>query len=293
MLTHLKITHETLYEYRVPVSFGEHRIILRPREGHDLQVISMALDITPAHDISWSRDVFGNSVATVTFKEPAAALRIVSRVSVDTGALPRLAEAPHIPIPYPVQYDQEEELVANAYKAALYPDDAAAVNAWLQEAIQHVDAGDAAAIVLALNRFIKREIHYRRRAEKGVQTPAETLDKKSGSCRDMATLLMEACRTLGIASRFSSGYLDCAASTAGVASTHAWTEVYFPARGWSGFDPTLGEETSQKHIAVGVSNHPRAVMPVSGRFFGTRDDFVGMTVAVKFEKSGGAPPMDE
>jgi transglutaminase-like putative cysteine protease len=281
----LKITHETLYEYRAPVSFGEHRVILRPREGHDLQVMSMVLDITPAHEVLWSRDVFGNSVATVSFLEPAAALRIVSRVSVDTGALPKLAEAPHTAIPYPVVYDEEEMVVADAYKKAIYPSDAAAVNAWLQAAIRDVDGNDAAALVLALNQFIKREINYRRRVEKGVQTPAETIALKSGSCRDMATLLMEACRTLGIASRFSSGYLDCVASTAGIASTHAWTEVYFPARGWSGFDPTLGEETSQKHIAVGVSNHPRAVMPVSGRFFGTKADFVGMTVSVKFEKS--------
>ncbi len=285
MLTHLHITHETLYTYEVPVSFGEHRLILRPREGHDLQVVSMVLDITPAYAIKWSRDVFGNSVATLHFKEPAAALRIVSRVSVNLGALPSLAEAPHNAIAYPVVYDDEETPVADAYRAAIYPEDAPALHGWAQTAMQGADTNNAAAIVTALNAAVKRDIRYMRREEKGVQTPQETLTKASGSCRDMATLLMEACRTLGIASRFSSGYLDCAASLAGRASTHAWTEVYFPSRGWSGFDPTLGEETSHKHIAVGVSNHPRAVMPISGRFFGTRADFSGMTVSVKFEKS--------
>lgn len=284
MFKQLKITHETLYEYRGPVGFGTHRLILRPREGHDLQVASMVLDITPAHVIQWSRDVFGNSVATVEFTQDAAALRIVNRVIVNTGALPRLAEAPHAPVPFPVVYDEEEATVADAYKAAIYPADAVAVKAWANKAAASADPADAAAIVGALNLAIMRDIRYLRREEKGVQGPSDTLTKATGSCRDMATLLMEACRTLGIASRFSSGYLDCAASTAGRASTHAWTEVYLPGRGWSGFDPTLGEETSQKHVAVGVSNHPRAVMPVSGRFFGTRADFLGMTVSVKFEK---------
>lgn len=284
MLTRLDITHETLYAYHVPVGFGEHRLILRPREGHDLQVVSMSLEIEPAYAIKWSRDVFGNSVATLYFKEPAAQLRIVSRVSVNLGALPSLAEAPHTPIAYPVVYADEEIPVADAYKAAIYPNDAPALRDWAESVIQHADRTDAAAIVAALNDAIKDGIAYVRREEKGVQSPQETLAKTSGSCRDMATLLMEACRTLGIASRFSSGYLDCAASLAGRASTHAWTEVYLPSRGWSGFDPTLGEETSHKHIAVGVSNHPRAVMPISGRFFGTRADFIGMTVSVKFDK---------
>ena len=130
---------------------------------------------------------------------------------------------------------------------------------------------------------VKEQIRYNRREEKGVQTPLDTLNRATGSCRDMATLLMEACRALGIASRFSSGYLDCPASLAGIASTHAWTEVYLAGHGWTGFDPTLGEQTSGKHITIGLSNHPRGVMPISGRFFGTSADYIGMQVTVKFE----------
>lgn len=284
MPSQLKITHETVYDYVSAVSFGAHRLILRPREGHDLQVASMSLDISPAYEIRWSRDVFGNSVATVTFKEPATQLRIVSRVVVNTGALPPLGEAPHHPVAFPVTYDPEELFVADAYRAQIFPEDASAVTTWVQQVIGPADHADAASIVGLLNAAVNRKIGYVRRYEKGVQSPAETLAKASGSCRDMATLLMEACRTLGMASRFSSGYLDCAASIAGTASTHAWAEVYFPGRGWSGFDPTIGEETSRKHVAIGVSNHPRAVMPVSGRFFGTRTDCLGMKVAVQFER---------
>ncbi len=61
--------------------------------------------------------------------------------------------------------------------------------------------------------------------------PAETLQKSSGSCRDFSTLLLEACRCWGLAARFVSGYMQCEATEAGGASTHAWTEVYLPGAG--------------------------------------------------------------
>lgn len=284
MRSQLNITHETVYKYREPVEFGQHRLVLRPREGHDLQVVSMALDIKPAHTIRWSRDVFGNSVATVDFHEPSDELSIVSRVTVNLHALPGLSEAHQTVVAYPVVYDDEETLVADAYKAAIYPADVQRLQTWLATAIAAADQTNAFAIVSTLNQAITNDIRYMRREEKGVQTPAETLEKRSGSCRDMATLLMEACRALGVAARFCSGYLDCAASVAGRASTHAWMEAYLPGRGWSGFDPTLGNEVSDRHVSIGLSNHPRAVMPVSGRFFGVRSDFIAMTVAVKFDK---------
>ncbi len=85
---------------------------------------------------------------------------------------------------------------------------------------------------------------------------------------------------LRVASRFASGYLDGAASRASQASTHAWTEVYFPEHGWFGCDPTLGEGTSEKHIVCGVSSHPRGVMPVSGSYSGPVSSYLGMDVSV-------------
>ena len=96
----------------------------------------------------------------------------------------------------------------------------------------------------------------------------------------MATLVMDATRVLGIASRFASGYLHGTASLAGQASTHAWAEAYLPGLGWRGFDPTLGKAVGPTHIATGVSQHPRGVMPVSGSFTGRGAAFRGMEVEV-------------
>jgi transglutaminase-like putative cysteine protease len=103
----------------------------------------------------------------------------------------------------------------------------------------------------------------------------------------MATLLMEGCRALGIAARFSSGYLDCPASLAGRAAMHAWTEAYLPTLGWRGFDPTIGDSTSAGHIVTGVSIHPRGVMPVSGSFTGAAADYLQLHVTVQ------TTPLDE
>jgi transglutaminase-like putative cysteine protease len=136
-------------------------------------------------------------------------------------------------------------------------------------------------------------IGYQQRSEKGVQSPVQTLRSARGSCRDMATLMMDAARLLGVASRFASGYLHGSASLAGRASTHAWTEIYLPTLGWRGFDPTTGMEVGLQHIATGVSQHPRGVMPISGTYSGLGGSFLGMEVDVTTrEKALGESGVD-
>jgi transglutaminase-like putative cysteine protease len=284
-MARLRILHRTEYHYTRPVELGRHRLVVRPREGHDLRVESMSLKIEPAHELVWSRDVFGNSVAIVDFPEPATLLKIVSDVIVfRTTPFPHLR--PHEPwqVAYPVTYDPLEITFTSAYQAASYPDDVEAIREWLGKSITEPNSQDAESVITALGQALHDQIQYQRRSEKGVQNPALTLQLASGSCRDMATLMMDAARVLGIAARFASGYLDCPASEAGRASMHAWTEFYLPALGWRGFDPTIGEPTSLKHVVTGVSNHPRGVMPVSGMFVGASSDYREMIVQVTTEK---------
>ena len=135
-----------------------------------------------------------------------------------------------------------------------------------------------------LNRHIREKFTYRRRDERGVQRPAETLDKNSGSCRDFATLFIEACRSWGLAARFVSGYMLCEAAEAGGATTHAWAEVYLPGAGWKGFDPTSGILAGSKHVAVAVSRHPEAAAPIAGSFTGVPTAFRCIEVDVKLEQ---------
>jgi transglutaminase-like putative cysteine protease len=276
----LRIVHQTRYLYKKKVHFGPHRLVLRPREGHDLRVETMDIHISPSADLTWSRDVFGNSIAAVEFNEPATELVIESNVLIARTFPPVRPAAPLTGItPWPPVYDQLERTAVHTYQYLSYPKDALAVDAWLENfRIKKPDFAEDVA--RNLNEYIHDELNYIRREEKGVLTPAETLALGGGSCRDLATLLLEAARSLGIAARFASGYLECHAAVLGEASTHAWTEIYHPGRGWAGYDPSIGEETTSHHVVTGVSNHPRGVMPVSGSFYGKSEVFKEMTIAV-------------
>lgn len=285
----LRIVHETHYTYTRKVRFGPHRLVLRPREGHDLRVESMQVQVTPAATLTWTRDVFGNSIGTLDFEKTGRELRIVSNVLVTRT--PPYSHRTHDtePTPWPPVYDPLEIAVVAAYQQPSYPSDGAAVSHWVRDrSPKHRD--DVELIVRGLNRAIHDQIHYVRREEKGVLTPAQTIKKGVGSCRDFATLLLDAARSLGIAARFASGYLECSAAEAGYASTHAWTEIYLPGHGWRGYDPTLGTKTTSAHVATGLSNHPRGVMPVTGSYYGPASAFQAMSVSVKLTSEPLDPP---
>jgi transglutaminase-like putative cysteine protease len=277
----LHIEHLTTYEYAKPVTFERHRLVLRPREQHDLRVERMQLRITPEHHLHWVLDVFGNSIALVDFLQPAATLEIANDIVLERTA-PFPASHLHDPwsVPFPPQYDPVEAAITSVYSAPSYIEDVVPVGTWLKGALT-TERDDAEGTMLALCRLVHLTIAYQRRSEKGVQSPARTLERGSGSCRDLATLMMDAARLSGVAARFASGYLHGTASLAGHASTHAWTEVYLPMLGWRGFDPVIGDVVTLNHIVTGVSSHPRGVMPVSGTFVGGKGDFLDLHASVK------------
>ena len=282
------ILHRTVYRYSEPVRFGLHRLVLRPREGHNVTVLRHQLTITPQAHLFWLNDLFGNNVALAEIEEPATMLEIVNDVLIDRLMLVE-DEAPKKVTrqslsPMPVVYPQMELAVVQGYIASVYPDDREAVSRWVASIPPAQEPVTAFAMVQHLGFTIHQSIRYRRREESGVQSPAITLALGTGSCRDMAVLMIEACRSVGIAARFVSGYLNSSSSAAGRGATHAWVDVYLPDSGWVGYDPTVGELVTRKHIAIGVSAHPRGVMPVSGIFNGPPGCYQGMQVEVTIKQ---------
>ncbi|MCB1776962.1 MAG: transglutaminase family protein [Candidatus Competibacteraceae bacterium] len=263
----LKIHHLTIYEFSNPVTLQPHRLLIRPREGHDVRIESSKLDISPAHRVRWHRDVFDNSVAVVRFLENAQRLAIDSEVVIqhyEEAPLDFIVE--DYAVDYPFEYRKEEQVDLAPFQQLVYAHQQSALRDWLRKL--NLLSGKIETYVLLdrLNRFIVSEFKYMVREEPGVQSPEQTLSSRSGSCRDYATLFIEACRFLGLASRFVSGYSHVPELGVGSASTHAWAEVYLPGPGWKGFDPTAGELTGNRHIPVAVARHPEMAPPIAGSF---------------------------
>jgi transglutaminase-like putative cysteine protease len=282
----IQINHDTRYTYTAPVSLGVHRLFLRPREGHDILIASSKLEITPTPaSITWHRDVHGNSVATVTFGEPADALSIISEVNVE-----HYDEAPldftieERATKFPFVFTPAERIDLLPYLTPSYPDDQAQVDLWTQRFWKPGNTADTYALLDEINRTIAKEFAYARREEPGVQHPSRTLSGQSGSCRDFATLMIEACRFLGLPARFVSGYSSTEDIPAALGSTHAWAEVYLPGAGWKGFDSTGGVIAGSSHIAVAVGRDPESLPPISGSFKAEQPVNSSMEVKVEVKR---------
>jgi len=263
----LRIKHLTEYTFPAEVTLNQHKLLLRPREGHDVRIESSKLEITPAYNIQWQRDVFDNSLAIVNFQECSNKLTIASEVVIqhyEQATFDFMLES--YATNYPFAYALDEQADLAIFQQASFYKDQYIVNAWLQQ--QGLYGMQTFSLLMQLNQTISQNFRYQMREEAGVQSPTQTLSQRSGSCRDFATLFIEACRCLGFASRFVSGYLHAPATEVGNATTHAWVEVYLPGTGWKGFDPTIGEVTGNRHIAVAVARNPESVPPVSGSFTG-------------------------
>jgi len=283
----LHISHITEYLFAAPLTLLPHRLLLRPRENHDVRIESSSLEIFPRYRLQWKRDALDNSVALVSFPEPSDQLRIASTVVIqhyEDNPFDFLLD--DYAVVHPFGYAEEDGIELAPFLQSVYSSDREAVQGWLS-GLGLPRPVQTLTVLDRMNRDIAGRFAYRVREEQGVQPPAQTLTHKSGSCRDFAALFMEACRHLGLASRFVSGYLFTFDSNAGDASTHAWVEVYLPGAGWRGYDPTCGEVTGNRHIAVAVARHPEAVAPIAGSYLGPPNQRPLLRVSVRVSALAG------
>jgi transglutaminase-like putative cysteine protease len=280
----LTIHHKTQYRYAHPVAFGEHRIMLRPRDGHDLRVLESRLDIAPAPmQLRWIHDVFGNSVAIATFDERADRLAFTSTVTVEHTPEETFALTPDDPAYfYPFLYEAEEFPDLRQYITPHYSDPDGELSAWARNFLDAEAPTPTFKILSGMTHGIKSRFSYRKRHERGTQHPLDTLQIGSGTCRDYALLMIEALRRLGIAARFVSGYLFVPHDNSydGGGSTHAWVQVYLPSAGWIEFDPTNGITGSRDLIRVAVARDPSQAIPLHGTYLGPAEAFVDMEVNI-------------
>lgn len=259
--------------------------MLRPRESHDLRLISSDVTIDPAATLTYSQDVFGNTVAAAAFGANSDMLVIdsVTKLELAADPWPVFDVAPSAMV-YPFRYADDERTDLGALMFQQYPDPTGRLREWTWAFVRGAQT-DTLALLKDLCIGVSQWINYQSRDDEGVQSPIQTLDRGWGSCRDFAVLFVEAARCLGFGARIVSGYLFVADAwtygAVGGGSTHAWAEVYLPGAGWVTFDPTNRSVGGFNLIPVAVARDIRQAMPVTGSFVGASDAFLGMSVEVE------------
>jgi transglutaminase-like putative cysteine protease len=302
----LEIIHSTRYEYSEPVTLGDHRLMFRPRDSHDLRLLHTGLAIEPAAQVRWIHDPFGNSIAIASFEGTTQILELSSTIQLEHyGVPPELPPIEDYARTMPFSYLAEEAPDLSRYVERHYPDPNAEVTTWTKQFLDGEGGAETFATLTRLCIGIKETLKYAMRFEIGTQSPAVTLESGEGTCRDYALLMMEGARSLGIAARFITGYLydpvlDVAAGNEAThAYPHAWLEVYLPGAGWVEFDPTNGIIGSERLIRVAVGRDPGQAMPIKGSFTGASDVVVTAAVDVQVRslpelpKDESASPMQD
>jgi len=270
---HVALNHVTDYHYDRLVTLGPQIVRLRPAPHCRTRILSYSLRVVPEqHFINWQQDPQSNYMARLVFPEKTRRFRIevdlVAEMSV-LNPFDFFLEPSHEFFPFQYDAKQRAELGMYLERGPLTPRFADYLAKTPREQTPTID------FLVALNQRLMDDIKYLIRLEPGVQTPEDTLSKRSGSCRDSAWLLVQLLRHLGVAARFVSGYLiQLVADVKALdgpsgpeqdfTDLHAWCEVYLPGAGWIGFDPTSGLLAGEGHIPLACTAEPGAASPVSG-----------------------------
>jgi transglutaminase-like putative cysteine protease len=285
----LTIRHVTTYHYRRPVAFGEHRMMLHPRDSHDQKVIQADLKISPEPtSLRFVQDAFGNYVGIAQFSRRSKELSFESTVCLEHSPCDTTFDLEHAGRAFPVDYSVDELRDLGQYIERHQLDPMGEVGRWARQFLPPIGSIGTFELLTRLSEVIHHGFLYRRREAKGIQSPVETLRLGHGSCRDFAMLMIDAARSFGLAARFASGYLavpldDPQEPTSGSArgSTHAWAQIYLPGAGWMDFDPTNGSVGNTGVVTVAVVPDPRHAIPLHGTFIGFPSDHLGMEVQVR------------
>jgi transglutaminase-like putative cysteine protease len=263
----ISVTHSTVYRYDNPVFLEPHTFRLRPRQDGVQRLLRYALKISPAPaGLTECLDQDGNAALQAWFDRPMEELTVDSSFQVET-----LRENPFdyiLTSPGGVSLPPE---YADPLRAALAPHlaiiDAAEPVRQFAGWLSHRAGGQTLGFLATLNGHLHEAFSHTVRNEGPPYPPDVTLRTREGSCRDLAVLFCAACRVVGIAARFVSGY-EREAATQERAYMHAWAEAYLPGGGWRGYDPSQGLAVSKSHVAVAAAADPSLAAPVTGAYRG-------------------------
>ena len=263
----LGIRYETEYSYEEPVGFSPHDVRLFPKTNRFVRVRRFDFKTKPAATVRFSQDVFDNTVASCFFPERSPELHLQLAIDLDLeehDPFHFLLENYAVDLPFTY-----EPLLAPILEPYRRRRSAEVLNLPNWIAPRKEKPRSTVATLVELNQAIHESVDYERREEGGARAPAETLKLGCGACRDVALLLAEMLREMGLAARLASGYLreSDAESRRAEGSLHAWSEVFLPGAGWVGLDATNGIFCNHNFISAAVGMTPADITPISGSYY--------------------------
>lgn len=278
----LRVRHRLRYDYDKPVALDPHVLYVHPKSYPHQRVLSYSLHIDPTPSrIVKNVDVEGNIQQVVYFEFASRYLLVEATMTLSSEPFNVFDfvlfpfEAQKIPFRYP-------ERLQKYLGPYLSREDHTPYIEQFARQIASAAQWSTVPFLTELSQYIYQHFTYEQRTEGRAFPPDETLRSKSGSCRDFSRLFIAACRSMGIAARFVSGYLY--GNPMQAHELHAWVEVYLPGAGWRGFDPTEGRAIMNNHICLGASADYDQLAPVMGTFRGATSSF--LTTDVDIEEVG-------
>jgi transglutaminase-like putative cysteine protease len=283
-----RVRHSTRYAYEAPVIHAHHACHLRPRQFDWQGVAKHELEVDPPAAMTRrSVDYFGNQVHLVELLSDHDVLEVVSSSVVE------ITPRPEPPLEGSIPWDEAAERLHSAgalVSAVEYCFDSPLVRAHPMLASYAQPAfppGKPLALAIVdFCRKIFQEFKYETTAT-DVTTPlAQVLRERRGVCQDFAHLAVGCLRSLGLAARYVSGYLETKPPPGkprlvGADASHAWASAYVPGYGWLDFDPTNDVLPNLEHVTVAWGRDFSDVSPLKGVVLGGGSHRVAVSVDVE------------
>lgn len=262
-----EVTHTTDFAYSQPVFLEPHSVRLRPREDGWQKLLDFDMRVEPRPvGVSSYIDLDGNVISSVWFDDLHESLSITTTFTAETfhtNPFDFILDPGALVLP--MVYSEEVASILAPYRDRATSQKEVARFA---EAIAEEAGRDTVQFLSVLTRRIQERYEPIIRLWGDPWPASVTLTRRQAACRDLAVLLMDACRAMGLGARFVSGYHEGDPSWT-ERDLHAWVEVYLPGAGWRGYDGMYGSAVSDRHIALAAGPTPHAAAPTSGTFRGT------------------------
>lgn len=263
------IEHTINYRYSQAVFLEPLIIRLTPLASLSQRCEDFSLTVAPdPAGIAACLDVSGHPVHSLWFERLYTQLTITARSRVEVfrdnpfGFIITEPGARSLPVEY---NPQTAQALAPCRQAS--PPEAPLLSLVAQ--VRRESQDRTTDFLMLLCQRLRRNLQHVHRPTGDPWPAGETIVQGEGACRDLAVVFIEACRQVGLAARFVSGYRLEPDQPADSHDLHAWAEVYLPGGGWRGYDPTLGQAVAGHHVILTAAPYPGLAAPVSGTFLGT------------------------